>query len=54
MSLSVKNRFFSNFICEGCTIGKQHRLPFAESKNRAKEPCEFIHNELQEPSLGRR
>ena len=46
----------NDFFCEGCVFGKQHRLPFCNSMNRAKEPGELVHSDLcgpmQEISFG--
>ncbi|KNC33708.1 hypothetical protein FF38_10866, partial [Lucilia cuprina] len=38
-----------DFFCEGCVMGKHHRLPFAESMNRAKEVGELVHTDLCGP-----
>ena len=43
-------------ICEGCQYGKAHRLPYEESKFKAKEPLELIHSDVfgpvKQPSIG--
>ncbi|KAK8916713.1 hypothetical protein KSP39_PZI022778 [Platanthera zijinensis] len=37
--------------CEGCIMGKIHRLPFPKSTNwRAKEPLELVHADLWGPA----
>jgi hypothetical protein len=42
--------------CEGCQYGKAHRLPYEESKFKAKEPLELIHSDVfgpvKQPSIG--
>lgn len=43
-------------LCEGCIMGKHHRLPFPkEGRNRATRPGELIHSDvcgpMQKPSL---
>ena len=37
------------FFCEGCVMGKQHRMPFAEIPNRAKEVGSLVHTDLCGP-----
>ncbi|GKC55148.1 TIR-NBS resistance protein [Tanacetum coccineum] len=43
-------------VCEGCQYGKAHRLPYEESKFKAKEPLELIHSDVfghvKQPSIG--
>ncbi|GKA56164.1 indole-3-acetic acid-amido synthetase GH3.17 [Tanacetum coccineum] len=43
-------------VCEGCQYGKEHRLPYEESKFKAKEPLELIHSDvfgpIKQPSIG--
>ncbi|GJX59599.1 PLAC8 family protein [Tanacetum coccineum] len=36
-------------VCEGCQYGKAHRLPYEESKFKAKEPLELIHSDVFGP-----
>lgn len=40
----------SNFFCESCVKGKQHRLPFSQSNdNQRPEPGEKIYSDLCGP-----
>jgi len=40
----------NNESCEGCLLGKQHRLPFSTDKAwRAKDLLEFIHTDVADP-----
>lgn len=45
-----------NFLCEQCLKGKQHRLPFEQSKSRASKPLELVHSDvcgpMEQESLG--
>ena len=36
-------------FCEGCAIGKQYRMPFHKSENRAKALGELDHTDLWGP-----
>lgn len=38
-----------DFFCEGCVFGKQHWMPFHESKNRANSIGELVHTDLCSP-----
>lgn len=38
-----------NKICEGCCLGKQHRMPFTSSTNRATSVGELIHADICGP-----
>lgn len=46
-----------NFLCDACTLGKQHRISFMNSESRAEFCGELIHTDLcgpmQEPSIGK-
>lgn len=33
-------------VCEGCQLGKFHRLPFEDSKSRSKKPLDLIHTDI--------
>nr|GEW40517.1 retrovirus-related Pol polyprotein from transposon TNT 1-94 [Tanacetum cinerariifolium] len=43
-------------VCKGCQYGKAHRLPYEESKFKAKDPLELIHSAvfgpIKQPSIG--
>lgn len=39
----------SDFFCEACIMGKQHQLPFDESKNRESVAGELVHTDLCGP-----
>ena len=46
----VKSHAFSDFFCEECQFGKQHRLAFKDkSQKRLSKPGEFIHTDLCGP-----
>ena len=50
--LNRNNIKFNNDIldvCDGCCYGKQHRLPFPVSTNRAKSCYELIHADICGP-----
>lgn len=36
----------TEFFCEGCVMGKQHRLPFPKSANKAKMVGELVHTDV--------
>ncbi|PSC67053.1 Retrovirus-related Pol poly from transposon TNT 1-94, partial [Micractinium conductrix] len=39
----------ANALCEPCTLGKQHRLPFNTSTSATKAPLELLHTDLCGP-----
>ena len=43
-------------VCARCQYGKEHQLPYKESKFKAKEPLELVHFDvfgpIKEPSIG--
>ena len=36
-------------ICEGCQLGKQHRLPFPNERNQSRNKLDLIHLDVWEP-----
>ena len=36
-------------LCEACTLGKQHRLPFPKSDSKSSRPLELVHMEVCGP-----
>lgn len=54
--MNIKYEDVGNFYCEACVMGKQHRLPFPKSKNKAGKVGELVHTDvvgkMHETSLG--
>ena len=37
-------------VCEACQMGKQHRLPFPNERNRSRSPLDLIHSDVWGPA----
>ena len=37
-------------ICEACQLGKQHRLPFPNERNRSRNKLDLIHSDVWGPA----
>lgn len=55
-NLKIEGSLNSETFCEGCRLGKQHRLPFPKTARRASAPGELFHMDLSgkssQPSIG--
>ncbi|CAL5350327.1 unnamed protein product [Camellia sinensis] len=47
---SFANHHVSDFLCESCQLGKQHRASFAPSLNKSLVPFSLIHSDVWGPS----
>ena len=51
IGLTIKNESSTvcQTVCEPCRLGKAHKLPFKEGRQRASQPLELIHSDLCGP-----